>query len=80
MNSPLFPGFALIAQFTAFSVLVVSVLALLPKFNLRYRLSKLPVFSLSTNSDKQRTFSLKYVTDLYRKGYRQVSTIRRLEK
>jgi hypothetical protein len=80
MEGPLFPGLALIAQFTTLSVLVVSVLALLPKFNLRYRISKFPVFGLSTNSDKQRTFFLKFATDLCRKDYRQVSSVYRPEK
>ncbi|EUC48267.1 hypothetical protein COCMIDRAFT_87858 [Bipolaris oryzae ATCC 44560] len=71
MDSQIFSESALIAQVTTLSALVITFLALLPKLSLQFKLSKLPVFGLSTNNDKQRAFFLKYCTELYRKGYTQ---------
>ncbi|EUC27580.1 hypothetical protein COCCADRAFT_111322 [Bipolaris zeicola 26-R-13] len=71
MDSQILSNSALLAQVTTLSAVVVAFLVLLPRLSLQFKLSKLPVFGLSTNNDKQRAFFLKYCTELYRKGYKQ---------
>ena len=63
-----------ITQVTTVSALVIIILALLPQLSLQFKLSKLPLFGVSTNNDKQRAYFLRYCTELYRKGYKQVNT------
>lgn len=73
MDSQILSNSALLAQVTTLSAVVVAFLVLLPRLSLQFKLSKLPVFDLATNNDKQRAFFLKYCTELYRKGYKQVN-------
>ncbi|KAJ5063253.1 cytochrome P450 monooxygenase-like protein [Bipolaris maydis] len=71
MDSQISSDSAHIAQVTTVFALVIAFLTFLPKLSLQFKLSKLPLFGLATNNDKQRAYFLKYCKDLYRKGYKQ---------
>ncbi|EUC50071.1 hypothetical protein COCMIDRAFT_22399 [Bipolaris oryzae ATCC 44560] len=68
MDIPLAGASTHTAQTIAFASLVVAAIALFPKLNLLFNLSKIPEFGTAKNGEKQRSFYLKYAIELYREG------------
>lgn len=54
-----------------FAFLFIAVLALLPRLQFRFKLSKLPHFGASKNGEKQHSFFVNYAEKLYRDGYKK---------
>jgi len=71
MDIPLAGASTHTVQTIAFASLVVAVIALFPKFNLLFKLSKIPEFGTAKNGEKQRSFYLKYAVELYREGHKK---------
>src|SRR5690242_38541 len=67
-----YTSFAHTLQTAAIAALIFAACALLPKFNYRSQLAKLPVFGGSASGEKQRQAYLKSAKKMYLEGYEKV--------
>lgn len=73
MNIPLVSLSAQIVHTFAFASLVVVFLALFPKLDSPWKLSKIPQFGNPKHGEMQHNFFLQHAADIYREGYKKAS-------
>lgn len=78
MDIPIVGSSAHMVQTLAFASLLVALLALFPKLDFRWKLSKIPRLGIPKQGETQYDFYLKHAVDLYREGYKKASNTRQL--